>query len=315
MRDDCGVPLADLSLAVAMTDAQGRPAVGKKRLSPMPDYACEVELDVKGLSPGKYAADCRIERRGRQVAGRTIPFEKLPLPEWYGNTIGVADRALKPFTPLRRSGGAIACWGREYRYEKGLLPSQITSQGRQLLAAPIELVLTDAGGRQFSSAEAQTRVSWGKQSGFRVEFQRSCRLGQSAVQTDCWIECDGLLWTTLKISPSQQAVKHLALRVRMPKQSSEYINANDYSTATTGRLKPQGWQGEGPTLWLGGPDGGLQFTAETLAACRLASGTQPLRAAAGPENNMIELTLIDQPRESIAPGKSPGAGSRRPSGH
>ena len=232
MRDDCGVPLADLSLAVAMTDAQGRPAVGKKRLSPMPDYACEVELDVKGLSPGKYAADCRIERRGRQVAGRTIPFEKLPLPEWYGNTIGVADRAPKPFTPLRRSGGAIACWGREYRYEKGLLPSQITSQGRQLLAAPIELVLTDAGGRQFSSAEAQMRASWGKQSGFRVEFQRSCRLGQSAVQTDCWIECDGLLWTTLKISPSQQAVKHLACASACPS------NRRNTSTPTTTRRRP-----------------------------------------------------------------------------
>ena len=281
-----------------MTDARGQATLDTKKLSPMPDYSCEAEMDVKSLPPGKYTAKCRIDSRGQQVAEQAIPFEKLPLPEWYGNTIGITDRVPKPFTPLRRTGDTIACWGREYRYEKRLFPSQITTQGRKLLSAPMELVLTDTSGRQFSSADAPTQESWGKQTDFRMEFQRGCRLGESEVQTNCWIECDGLLWTTLRMLPSRQAIKRLVVRTRLPKESSEYINPYDYSTATAGRLKAEGWQGGsriGQTLWLGSPYVGLQFATETLAPCRLARGTEPERVTVLPESNLLEVTLIDQP--------------------
>jgi len=290
-----GTPLADLALTVTLLDAQGKAALPPKRAQPLPGYRCDVEVDVKPLPPGKYQAHCRIEAKGKTAAEQTIPYEKLPAPEWYGNTIGVTDKAPKPFTPVRRQDAAIHCWGREYRYAERLFPVQIVTQGSEILAAPIELVLTDASGQRLSSADVPATGSWGRHTDFRVEFERACRLGDLTVSASCWLECDGFLWTVLRVAPTTRTVGKLVVRVPLNQEWSEYINPYDYSTARTGRLKPDGFEAGDAPLWLGGPVGGLQWTTETLADCRLSEGASAVRVSRGQDRNLFELTLVDAP--------------------
>ncbi|MBM4033609.1 MAG: hypothetical protein FJ291_17740 [Planctomycetes bacterium] len=294
-------PLKDLALSVTVLDQRGKRALPVSRLGPLPGYQCEVELDVKRLKPGKYEAKCVVEANGQQVAEKLIAYEKLAPPEWLGNRIGLTDKAPKPFTPLRREGDAIACWGREYRFGGKLLPEQITSQGSPVLAAPIELLLTDDAGAVWSSTEAPTRVAWGKATDFRIEFERGCRLGRVPLSLSCWMECDGFLWTTLRLDRCRRTVSRLVLRVPIRKEWSEYINPFDYSTVTSGKLKTDGWKGGGQPLWLGNPVGGLQFTCETLAPCRLKPDTSPLRVIPGDKESVLELTLIDTPTRLAEP--------------
>jgi len=286
-------PLDELSLAITMRDGQGKAVLPVKRLSPLPGYTCEAELDVRPLKPGKYQAQCVIAAKGEPVAEKFIAYEKLPPPEWLNNTIGITDKVPKPFTPLRREGDTILCWGREYRYEGKLFPAQIISQGGRLLSRPIELLLTDNEGRTWSSTSVGARVKWSKATDFRIEFERSCLLGEVAVSTLCWVECDGFLWTTLKLPACKRTVRKLLVRVPLTKEWSEYINPYDYSTVNTGKLKPEGWKGGGQPLWLGNGTGGFQFTCETLAPCRLQTDTSPLQVIVGENENLLQLTLID----------------------
>lgn len=288
-------PLAQLALSVTMQDQQGTPVLPPRTLSPMPGYTCGVELDVSSLPPGRYQARCEIRAGEQQVTERLIAYEKQPPPEWLGNSIGITDRVPGPFSPLVRGGETIACWGREYRYDGRLFPSQIISQGGELLAGPVELVLYDMSGASWSSVAAPTQGTWGRATDFRVEFDRSCRLGAVPVTVSSWIECDGFLWNTIRIPACGETVARLVVRVPLNKSWSEYINPYDYSTVNTGKLKRDGWSGGGQPLWLGNGTGGFQFTCETLAPCRLREGTKPLRVVCAEDANVLELTLIDTP--------------------
>ena len=70
------------------------------------------------------------------MAESNLPYEKQPLPEWYDNTIGITDKAPKPFTPVKRQDNTISVWGRSYAFGKRLFPEQIATQGGAMLAGP-----------------------------------------------------------------------------------------------------------------------------------------------------------------------------------
>lgn len=288
-------PLAELSLSVTLADAENRPVLAPTRLRPLPGYTCAAELKVADLAPAKYQAQCVVEHNGKAIGAKRIPLDKQPLPEWYDNRIGVTDAAPKPFTPVQRRGDGLACWGREYRYEERLFPVQISTQGRPLLAGPIELVLTDAEGRRTSSIGSEAEARWGRHTDFRADFARRGRLAGLDVQTESWLECDGFLWTTLRIDRLRPGDRRLVVRVPLRKEESGYINPYDYSTASTGRLAANGWQGTARPLWLGSPTAGFQFTTETMAGARLAPDSPELRVVPEADRNVLEIALVDRP--------------------
>ncbi|MBI2191372.1 MAG: hypothetical protein HYU36_05255 [Planctomycetes bacterium] len=290
-----GTPLKQLSCRLALLDENGKRTLPVKKLQPLPGYVCEAEMNVASLEPGKYRAVCRIEREGKLAAEKSIALEKRPPPEWLGNTIGLTDNAPKPFTPVRRRGDSLSCWGREYRFDHQLFPAQIVTRNSEILAGPIHLRLTDGSGREFDSASVPAEAAWGKATDFRQEFERSIQLGKVKVRVSCWLECDGFLWTTLRLPPSSVSVGHLVVSVPLKKEWAEYINPYDYSTVNTGKLKPEGWKGGGQPLWLGNGEGGLQFTTETLAPCRLKPETHSLRVIPGEAATALEITLINVP--------------------
>jgi len=288
------VPLDQLSLTIKMLDNSNHEALAPLTLESLPGYQFDREISIASLKPGKYHVVCTLQQNEKALAERTFAFEKQPPPPWLGNQIGITTKAPKPFTPVKRIGHSFQCWGREYRFGKSLLPEQITTQGNAILTRPIELHIADAEGRVLAPCGA-TSYTWGKQSDFRCEFIRSRRFGAVNVEVAYWLECDGLLWVTLRILPCPVTLGKVQIRVPLSKEWSEFINTNDYSVRTTGRLPKEGWQGKDTPLWLGNGTGGIQWVTETLAPCRLARQTAPVRVLVTPQENIFELTLINVP--------------------
>lgn len=304
-----GTPLTELAGRVEILDGAGT-VQAQGTLEPLPGYRAEVELDVAGLPPASYQVRCELRRKAAVLAEKAVTYEKQPLPEWYGNRIGITDKAPKPFTPVEvvrlRGGEGITApqphdltilkvWGREYRYDNRLFPAQITTQGAEMLAGPVELIAVDGTGQAHSSAHIEATATWGRQTDMRLEFERSAQLGPISVRTASWLECDGLLWTTLILPPQETEVRGLRLRIPLRREWSEYLNAYDYSTTTTGRLARVAPQGRpvGSPAWLGNGEGGLQWMTETTAAWRLAEGTSPAAVQVEPDRNVLQLTFLD----------------------
>jgi len=291
-----GTPLAELAGRVEIVDAAGA-VRAQGAVEPLPGYRADVEIDVSALPPGSYQARCALHRKEEVIAEKAVAYEKQPLPEWYGNRIGITDQAPKPFTPVTRQGDTLGVWGREYRYDHRLFPVQITTQGAEILAGPVELIAVDGTGQAHSSAGVEAEATWGRHTDMRLEFERSARLGPVSVRTASWLECDGLLWTTLTLPPQDAEIHRLTLRLPLRKEWSEYLNPYDYSTATTGRLARVAPPGRpvGSPAWLGNGEGGLQWMAETTATWRLAEGTPAAEVRIEEDGNVLQLTFLDVP--------------------
>ncbi|MBI4024952.1 MAG: hypothetical protein HY360_08215 [Verrucomicrobia bacterium] len=294
------IPLKNLALRIRVLDSEGKEAMPPVSFDPIPAYLFDKELQTHLLKAGKYKVQCSVEHAGKGIAEKTFEYEKQEMPKWYGNTIGITDKAPKPFTPVIREGETLKCWDREYRFGHSLFPEQILTQGSEMLAGPIELVLMDNQGRKLDPMGKATG-KWGRHTDFRTEFTRNAAFGPVKVRTENWLECDGLLWTTLRIQPAETKIGKLVVRVPFRKEWSEYINTFDYSMRTTGRLKNEGWQSKDTPVWLGNAIGGMQWLTETLAPCRLSKDAMPVRITVHPKENLFELTLIDLPTELTQP--------------
>jgi len=289
------VPLSELSISVKLVDDSGKPATDEAVVNPLPSYQAEVNVDVKKIKPGKYRAECILKHKENVVIKRQLIYEKQPLPEWYGNKLGETSAVPKPFIPITRTGDTLGCWRRKYKYGKGLFPEQITTQGSEILAGPISLVLTRSAGESISNVEGDVKFDWKSSSDTRLEYERSAALGGIPIETEAWMEFDGFIWTHMKVGPAKKGIKKLVLQIPLKKYWSQYINISDYSTKKDGFLPEQGWEGAELAVWLGNGYGGLQWVVETYAPCKVAKGMQPLRVIAGEDFNTLECTIIGVP--------------------
>lgn len=294
------LPLGELSLQVQMLDSAGKPTGVSRSISPLPSYRCDAELNIASLAAATYSVKCSILHKDKPVFERTIEFVKRPMPEWYGNSLGITDKAPAPFTPVTRKDDTLGCWERTYDYAGGFLPRQITTKGNAILTRPIELQLTDAAGKTVSSITNPART-WGKHTDFRIEYKARGTLGEAPLAASSWMECDGLVWTHLSVGKAGDKINKLVLRIPIHKEWAKYVNTSDYSVQRDGFLSPKGIEGSFPTLWLGNGYGGLQWIVESYAACRLPKGAPALRVIPGDNETVLEITLIGEPVVLEAP--------------
>lgn len=84
------------------------------------------------------------------------PYGKAP---WEGNTLGLEDTVPPPWTkPAFGDDGVFRCWGREIRLGGKGLVSSMVSQGKELLAEPVAIVL-DGQALAFEVVGVERKVS------------------------------------------------------------------------------------------------------------------------------------------------------------
>ena len=102
-------------------------------------------LAVTTKEPGEYEIVARVFQDGKTAFDLRQPFI-IPDLSWRGNKIGLEDKVLPPWTPMKVSGTTVSCWGRQYSFDKSPLPTQITSAGAALLHHPMRLVTATGEG-------------------------------------------------------------------------------------------------------------------------------------------------------------------------
>lgn len=128
-----------------------------------------------------------LDRQAKKISSQQIPFTFKHYP-WLGNTIGIPDRVLKPWTPIKVKSNLVEVVGRTYQLDKSGLFAQITSQNQPLLAAPMNLKVKLDGKTMFLSGDKLKIIS---QEEIKVHWQAEA----SAKNTDIplKVEIDGLM--------------------------------------------------------------------------------------------------------------------------
>ncbi|MGD9494879.1 MAG: glycoside hydrolase domain-containing protein [Armatimonadota bacterium] len=281
--------------AVAVSPAAGGEATASASVEGGQGDVRTVPVSIANLQPGEYLATVTVGAGERLLGQERFGFEVLPRPEWLGNTIGIIDYVPDPWTPLHFDGDTVSCWGREIDLS-GLLPVQMTSQGEELLAAPLALVASIAGVEQRPGA---AQVEWVRQDDQRGERQARAALGPVQARTSSWIEYDGCMWFELTLSAEQPVtVDALRLEVPMARQCSTLLYSGNYRGIGTGATPATPWASSFVNcLGLSNERVGLQWFAQSRRGWNLSRLDRAIEVVPGADANTLVINFIDTPTE------------------
>lgn len=253
---------AGRSATVALIAADGR-IVASGKAPELRDDLGLVELPVGALPAGEYQVKMAVlGPDGAELATATAPFRHPGPAVWSGNTLGLADQVLPPWTPLRVKAPTVECWGRGYRY--GTLLAGATSQGAELLAEPVRLSAA-VGGRTVALDGAPAKVT--ASSDTRAELTaQAAGPGLTAAATH-QVEYDGFTWTDLTVTPDgTPTTDELTLTWAMPAARATLFHADRLKWAKNpaGALPAEGWTSDDACyFWVGNEAGGLAWYYES----------------------------------------------------
>lgn len=261
------------------------------------------EMGTKGLPAGLYDIDFKVQDVSGKVLVRNEKgqtFELAPQEEWWNSKIGLDDIVLPPWTPMKKDGDGISCWGRTITFNGKAMPEQIVSKGANLLASPITLdVSLDGKKLDFAngsvnfplvSETAMERAWSGEKDGLLMSVQSRT-------------EFDGFIWNTVKIeNKSGKPLTGLALNIPCRKEEAMFIH-------TPGR----GWRGDCPPdlttnkewksayggfsnpVWLGGYERGIQWLTEGRGGWFNKDKSDEIRVRSEGDRVILTVKMIDSP--------------------
>jgi hypothetical protein len=279
--------------------AEDARAVGEVDL-PLKAGLGEARFPHEDLTPGVYT----VLAQALAVDGTVLEEAKqalriFPLPSWWENELGIDHSVPPPFEPVTEKDGVLSIWGRDYAFGPGVIPRRIRSQGRELLARPIELLLRT--GDQSIDLAALTAIP-GESFPDAVSRLGSAPLGQGgslSVQTT--VEFDGFVRFDLTITPDGPlVVDELTLTLPLAPEIVQFLMTSNGATSNIVPIDEGFSSAFVPYVWIGNDTMGLAWTAESDQFWH----PQPDRALelrAGPDESQLRIHLIAESSQITTP--------------
>jgi hypothetical protein len=259
------------------------------------------KLELPGLKPGTYVAEATLKladgtELGPMRKSFTKKDESEAYPEWWGTKFGDINQVLPPFEAIKETEGSrsgwftktaprFSCWGREYELNALGLPSDLTSQGDDVLSSAARVVVIADGKEhviKIGNPEITDIKPW------RVRFSGQAAGAGLDFSATGWLEQDGLVYVKLTYAPAYNtSVMIDALRLEYPLAEADaeclvclgpggnfaakttMILPKDragqlWSTLDTGRPGSQMTVGNFyPTVWVGNDERGFMWWSDT----------------------------------------------------
>ncbi|WP_147292873.1 glycoside hydrolase domain-containing protein [Dyella psychrodurans] len=208
---------------------------------------------------------------GEAVAhGDDDPF-KLTRLRWLNSTLAQDDNLVKPFTSVTVQGSKLGILGRDITLARNGLPAQIDSHfdermtgfsktPLQLLAAPMQLLVQDAGGTHALSSSAAPNVQIDGPA--KVHWQATGAVGPLKSVVNASLEADGtLIYSVVLTATKSIALNDIRLEIPLRNDVAQY----ELGLGRAGDHAPGdfSWhwnvQNNQDGAWIGAVNGGLEF--------------------------------------------------------
>jgi len=206
-------------------------------------------------------------------------------PVWWQNSLGKDRVVPKPWTAVEVNEDTLRVWGREIRLGKGGLPSEISSAGAPLLAAPPRLH-GSADGQDIEMQGESFKL--GEKAADRVAWDGRLTAGRLVAKVAGTLEYDGLLGLAISLETADGKpveVKELSLDFPFHAEHAGQLIVNgggpNFRASWDVRFVPAGegrvWDSKNskpsmqkgvtvghfcPVIWLGDDDRGICFFGE-----------------------------------------------------
>ena len=296
----------NLSLRFKMFDSNEKVCIEKKYYPDTQIY--EGSLDISGLKPGDYSLEiAAVDKEDNPVCSYRQLFNKPSTPApWAGNKIGISTAVPPPWIPMKVNGVEISCWGREYIFDKTILPSEIISKDKKMLAAPMRFS-SIRNGKVIQYSAGTVKYMNCKDNEVRLEAL-SEREGLS-FKSRILIEYDGFMWFEIELSPSVDPVKieNLVLEIPLKPEFATLVhncekgyNYRYTGKGATGAVPQTGWHKDlfkKPVFWVGNEDIGIEWFAEEMSGWFVKNKEESAEIIPGEKETTLKINIIDHPVE------------------
>ncbi|MBR6372204.1 MAG: hypothetical protein IKS20_03400, partial [Victivallales bacterium] len=150
------------------------------------------------LDDGKYSFFVSKPGSDNPLYERAFEVKAYP---WLGNKIGMNDRLITGFTPLKRNGNKLSAVLKDMSLGKNGLPESIVANGAPVLARPIEVV-AEANGRKL--AWKCTAPKFSKETETAIEASSKLECDALKIDAQLRMEQDGLIRYDWKLAPGKK---------------------------------------------------------------------------------------------------------------
>lgn len=223
----------------------------------------------------------------------------------------------KPWTDIiteeLEDGIAVSVWGRKYTFQNSLFPTSVTSLGKELLYAPVELALK-FGSKEREIYNYQYRVMEKNEDKVVVQIAAICE--NTVVNAAVTFEYDGYvgialniapfgIWSVIKNRPPENGefdlLEKVSLRVKLNKTASTLLhywpNGEDSIKSEPYVVPSSEYKALElpfkPCIWAGNEDYGLNICMESDETFQLSDVNKCIKTSMSDDYNLIEYTLID----------------------
>ena len=237
--------------------------------------------------------------------------------EWENNSIGKDKIILPPFIPLAVNNQTVSNLTTKRKINAQGLYSSLISDGRELLASPMNFSLT-VNGIKETLKPVSVKINRDK-TGYSAAVSASLETASGVtVKTKGTMEYDGFHWITLELD-SKTPVKIDKFTLHIPLKNAEvplfHAVANELRTNPAGTL-PKGngllWGGSKlprkkhageevlhpqmvPYLWLGADARGLSFFMDSTFGCKISRTKDAVRIIRNGKTVSVEVDFINLP--------------------
>jgi hypothetical protein len=270
-----GLNPADLACRFALAPEGGKPSVTREAALENGRTA-RATFQKAEVPEGKITVSVTLLEKGMPIRVASKVLDRPLSPPWLGDRTGITDEVPAPWTPLkvrgkearagaRGSAVSVRPWGRDYRFEGGLFPAQVTAKGASVLAGPITLRAARAG-QALPWREAWTKVS--KNAPSAVDLAGGAVTTGARLSGTARVEFDGMLRVDLELSPEGGAAPDmLVLEVPLRAEHARYLYhfpGQWGSVENSGALPAEGWHHAfKPFVWLGDEERGFSWFCES----------------------------------------------------
>ena len=193
--------------------------------------------------------------------------------EWMNNRVGITDKVIPPWTPVKVRGGDVEVWNRTLSLDGLGLARQVINGGERQLAGPMRLVAVKDG--------REIELQGGAPAAGRCGDAEADLLGRAeaaglAVAATTHVEFDGFVNVSLKIEPANgtsATVDKLFLEIPLPASKASHFCASAGGWAAVHDVLPDYWSSQStssgmlvgdfvPYIWLTDSDTAFLWFAD-----------------------------------------------------
>lgn len=268
-------------------------------------------MPTHDLGPGPYHVQIKGLADDGEVVAQVRESRYRPEPPfWAVEEHGKAAFVPEPWTPVDAGEDATRIWGRTYEFSESFLPAQMSALDAPLFAAPPRLRMRVDG----EDVALQGAIELVESDDERARYAFTGAAGPVDVSASVVVEFDGFTTVELDLDTEEVTVERLFVEFPLAAEHAELYTFNaffneqrgsniepySHGLPRAGRISDGFGIGFNHAIWLGTPERGFQWCAETAEHWHNEDRGRAIEVLPDADGGqtLFRLRVIDRPTEA-----------------